>query len=86
LTPPDSGTASLFEDANPSAAYEFFDVVDEEAVRSDCDVVWFEDGAELARLFEVEKNFALARRVDEHGVDLFEQRCVRVVERDFDAQ
>jgi hypothetical protein len=76
----------LLEDANSTTAYELFDVVDEEAVGGDGHVVRLEDGAELAWFFEVEEDFALAGRVDEDGVDLFEQRSVGVVERDFDAE
>jgi hypothetical protein len=60
-------------------------VVDEEAVCGDRDVVGFEDRAELARLFEVEEDFAFAGGVDEDGVDFFEECGVGVVQRDFDA-
>jgi len=78
--------SALVEDANAAAAYQLFDVVDEEAVRGDHHVMWFEDGAELAGLFEVEQDFSFARCVEQDGVDLFEQRCVGVVERDLDAE
>ena len=76
----------LVEHADAAAAYQLFDVVDEEAVGRYSDVVGFEDGAELAGLFEVEENFALAGGVDENGVNFFEERGVRVVERDLDAE
>src|SRR5260370_5893328 len=51
---------ALFQHANSAAAYELLDVVDEEAVGGDHDVVGFENGAELAGLFEVEHEFAFA--------------------------
>ncbi len=46
----------------------------------------FEDGAELAGLFEVEEDFAFAGGVEEDGVDFFEERGVGVVERDLDSE
>ncbi len=76
----------LLQHANSATAYEFFDVVYKEAVCGDHHVVWFENGAELAGLFEVEKNFTFAGRVEQDGVNLFEQSGVGVVERDFDAE
>ncbi len=59
--------------------YELFDVVDEEAVGSDGDVVGLEDGAELAGLFEVKENFALARCAEEDRVQFFEERSIGIV-------
>src|SRR5882757_534807 len=70
--------SALVEDAHAAAPYEFFDVVDEEAVCGDRHVVRFEDGAELAGLFEVEKDFSFAWCVEQDSVNLFEQRGVGV--------
>ncbi len=76
----------LFDDADSALTYEFLDPVDEEAVGCDHDIVGFEDGAELAGLFEVEQQLALARGVNEDRVELVEERDVRIMERDLDAQ
>ena len=62
----------LVEDANAAAAYELFDIVDEETVCGDQDVVRFENCAELTGLFEVEQDFAFAGCPKEDGVKFFE--------------
>ena len=77
---------ALLEHSHAATSHEFFDVVDEEAVCSDHHVVRFEDGAELAGLFEVKQDLAFAGRVEQNCVDLFEQRGVGVVQRDLDAE
>ena len=76
----------LVDDADSAAAYEFFDAVDEEAVGGDEHVVRLQHGAELAGLFEVEQQLALAGCAEEDGVEFFEQRGVGIVQRDLDAQ
>jgi hypothetical protein len=42
----------LVRHTNAATAYEFFDVVDEEAVCGDRDIVGFEDSAELSGVSE----------------------------------
>jgi hypothetical protein len=54
--------------------------------RIDLEVMRLEDGAELAGLFEVEQDFALAGGAEEDGVKFFEESGVRVVEWDFYAE
>ena len=76
----------LFEHADAAPAYQFFNVVYEEAVGGYGDVVRFEDGAELARLFEVQQDFAFAGCAEEDGVEFFKQRGVGVVQGDLNSQ
>jgi hypothetical protein len=76
----------LVDDADTASAYELFYLVDEEAVGGYKDSCGFEDRAELAGLFEVEQELAFAGRVDQDGVEFFEQRRVGIVERDLNAK
>ena len=60
VVPESVSPRGLVHDADAAPAYQFFDVVDEEAVGGDQHVVGLENGAELSGLFEVEQDFALA--------------------------
>ena len=71
---------------DPRYAFERGDICDEEAVRGDCDVVRFEDSAELAGLFEVEQDFSFTGRAEKYCVQFFEERGVGVVQRNPDAK
>ena len=78
--------AVLRDDFDAAGADEFFDAVNEEAVGADVEAGGFEDGAELAGLFEVEKKFASARHFHKDAEELVEEMGVGVVERDLDAK
>jgi hypothetical protein len=74
----------LVDDADAAAANQFFDAIDEKTVGGDCHIVRLEYGAEFTRFFEVEQDPAVARRGQEDGAQFFQQREVRMVQRNFD--
>ena len=76
----------LVDNTDSASAYELFDAVDEEAVGGYHDVLRFEDGAELAGLFEVEQELTVAGCAKQDGVNFLEESGVGVVQRDLDAE